>query len=139
MEAIGAPFYVSMSGRNLDLSKSDSHSVLNGTAMAEIPENILARKNDSETLKGYFSQKTSKVRLPYGHHHIELKRRNIFSITLNPDADKTHLSDPTGDTRYPIEYGLKPIDWKLMKALRQIRDHCLPKQSLLIVMQENVA
>ncbi len=125
VEAIGDPFFATMTGKNLDLSKSDSHSILNGAAMIEIPENVLARRNDSETMKAYFALKYSKVRLPYGHSHVILKRRNIFSITLNPGADKKHLNDPTGASRYcPIECGVgKSLDWKIdLEGFISVRD-----------------
>lgn len=67
------------------------------------------RRSDRSALKYFITQKTVKVRVPYGRYDIEKPAAASMIGTINPDGTG-FLNDPTGNRRFAVIH-LEDIDW----------------------------
>lgn len=73
------------------------------------------RRADREALKSFISQRSVRVRPPYGHSDVTLDALASLIGTVNDEAGI--LNDPTGSRRFLICQVVK-IDWDYTKKIR---------------------
>lgn len=90
----------------VDPSNKDTIANMQGKWIIELAEMSILNtsRNDREALKAFITRRVDKVRPAYGRLSQEFLRQSIFIGTINPQADKAYLDDPTGNRRFwPIE------------------------------------
>lgn len=82
-----------------DITRNDKDAEIHvaSVSIQEVPEMASFRGSTKERVKSFLSRDRSRLRLPFGRHEIEIKRRCIFVGTTNRDD---YLSDTSGNRRY---------------------------------------
>lgn len=98
-----------------DLKDKDAKLTLQGKWIIELGELANLRRNEMDTVKGFISSTTDRLRAPYGEKTEDYKRQSVFLGTTNNDD---YLKDKTGNRRFwPTR-----IEGCNFKALREARD-----------------
>ena len=98
------------------MDSKDFKMLLVGKLIVEIAELGAFTKTGLAAIKNIITTQTDKIRLPYGHNMVELRRTAVFAGTTNDDQ---YLKDSTGNRRYlPIEV-FSTID---EPGIKQFRD-----------------
>ena len=99
----------------MGLGKSkDDYQQLVGAWIVELAELSSMNKTDIETMKGFISGTTDKIRLPYGRIHTYLDRTSVFIGTTNASE---YLGDLTGNRRF---FPLPTDEGKITKSVFDI-------------------
>lgn len=86
-----------------DLADKDSALGLQGIWMVEMGELASLRRNEVESVKGFTTRLTDKVRPPFGKRWVEAPRQSVFIGTTNAE---NYLRDDTGNRRFnPVKVG----------------------------------
>ncbi len=80
-----------------DLGDKDAALNLQGIWLCEMSELASLYRSQLEQAKSFITRTTDKVRPPYGHRRIELKRSSVFYGTTNAGD---YLHDSTGNRRF---------------------------------------
>lgn len=98
-----------------DLRHADARLNLRGKWLVEMGELAQLKRSDLETIKGYITSQSDRVRAPYGRKAFDLKRQSVFFGTTNEDV---YLKDTTGNRRFwCVKVGQCDFD-----GLRKVRD-----------------
>jgi Virulence-associated protein E/Bifunctional DNA primase/polymerase, N-terminal len=98
-----------------DLRHADARLNLRGKWLVEMGELAQLKRSDLETIKGYITSQSDRVRAPYGRKAFDLKRQSVFFGTTNEDI---YLKDKTGNRRFwCVKVGQCDFD-----GLRLVRD-----------------
>jgi len=106
----------------VDPTNKDTIANMQGKWIVELAEMSILNtsKNDREALKAFITRRIDKVRPAYGRLSMEFPRQSIFIGTINPQADKAYLDDPTGNRRFwPIEVADR-VDFKGIAEVRNM-------------------
>ena len=88
---------------NLD-RQADTVDAMMGSWFCEMAEMEVFKRADAQALDGFITRRDDRVRLAYGRRSRTIPRQNVFVGTINPDATKTYLTNPTGARRWmPLE------------------------------------
>jgi len=119
-QGIGKSTLVSILGKYwygdvvIDPSNKDTVDAIRGKWIIEISEMECA-KREVTALKRFISCTSDRVRPAYARTTQDFPRQCVFIGTINPEAGRGYLKDPTGNRRYWPVY-VESIDFKRLRA-----------------------
>ena len=98
----------------------DTVLAMQGKWFLEMSEMVVQKKAGADAIKSFLTKPYDRLRAPYASKPEDIKRQSVFIGTINLDATKEYLNDPTGNRRFwPIDLKDREID---RQGLQKIRD-----------------
>ena len=96
-EVLGGDFYGEL---HIDASNTqDLVENMRGKWVLELPELVMSRRSDTNSMKAFLSRRIDRTRLAYARTAENFPRQSILIGTHNPDGHG-YLQDTTGNRRY---------------------------------------